>query len=263
VTTLAPATAIDGFWQLLVEDEAERVEPLRNTTIAVRTAGCRVYAGGRYMEFRAEKERPFPADWPPTDEEAVRMFRTHVARFGSFTCADDRDAFVVDHRPELAVDPRHLSGRYRLRFRLEGDEAATESADGDTGDDGRWRRLSGRGSSPLAGAWESVGEGERFVYLVTAGHYGVMRVEHHGVDTAAAGPNSDAGAARLFEARSLNAGAHLLASRTFDHWPMFASTAGYEIRKHPTFWLKRIAIDEFEMSFGPDDEASGVWRRLG
>ncbi len=263
MTTFGPATPIDGFWQLLVEDDAERVEPLRNTTVAVRAAGCRVYAGGYYMEFRAEKERPFAAGWPPTDEEAVGMFRTHLAHFGSFSCADDSGIVVADHRPELAVDPRHVRAPYRLAFHLEGDEAVTESADGNADGHGRWRRLSRRGSSALAGAWESVDEGERFVYLVTAGHYGVMRVEQDRAATADADPETDAGAARLFEARSLNAGAHLVASRTLDHWPMFASTAGYEIRKHPTFWLKRIAADEFEMSFGPDDESSGTWRRLG
>jgi hypothetical protein len=118
--------------------------------------------------------------------------------------------------------------------------------------------LSGPGSSPLAGVWESVDD-ERYLYAVTAAHYGIMRTS---VPPTGGDPTNDLEAARLFRERSLNAGALLLASRTFDHWPMFGSTAGYEVAKHPTFYLRDLTADSFTMVFDPSDADASIWRRL-
>ena len=253
---------LDGFWQVLFEDDDEDVRAVGTGTLAIREAGCWIYAGDRYMEFHAEKERVVPAAYPPTEQEAAAMFRTHRAVFGTWTAEDDGDRLVVTHRPEFAVDPRMEGNAYEHTVLINGDTA--EIRRGSAGGGGptlRWRRLSGRGSSPLAGAWQTGDETDRWSYLVTAGHYGVMRAD---LSVLADWPRdaepSDPEAAAFFEARSLNAGAHLLARRTVDHWPMYGSTTAYEMRKHPTFYLPSISADEIQMSFGPDDEPGRWWR---
>jgi hypothetical protein len=43
---------------------------------------------------------------------------------------------------------------------------------------------------------------------------------------------------------------------------MFGSTAGYEVAKHPTFYLRDLAADSFTMVFDPADADASIWRRL-
>lgn len=58
-----------------------------------------------------------------------------------------------------------------------------------------------------------------------------------------------------------NAGARLETRRTFDHWPMIAQVAGYEVRKHETFRIESVAEDRFVFTF-PPEEARSIWHRI-
>ncbi|MDQ3879835.1 MAG: lipocalin-like domain-containing protein [Chloroflexota bacterium] len=255
--------SIEGFWQVIFDDADEGVRPLGTGTLAVREAACWIYVGDRYMEFRAHKDRVVPERYPPSQQEAAAMFRSHRAVAGRYVARRDGASLLVSHEPDIAVDPRMEATRYEHAVELDGDTATAHvlSSDGTRGEQYRWRRLSGRGSSPLAGGWETGDEMDRWMYLVTAAHYGVMRAD---LSVLADWPRtlspSDDEAAAFFAARSLNAGAHLLAAKTMDHWPMYGSTTGYEMRKHPTFWLPEIGRDEFLMSFAPEDDAGRWWR---
>ena len=254
----------DGFWQVLSDDPEEDIIEFRETTIAVRESGCWIYAGGQYMELWAAKHNEPIAAWPPDTATASRLFRTHRALAGRMGWQQDGDAFIVEHHPEMSVQPALDGQRYRMRLRIQGDTALAEPLDDSLRAPARWRRLSGRGSSALAGAWESADpDGERWLYTVTAGHYGVMRSDRGEAAPAHGGQLTDEEAANLFTSRSMNAGAHLLGSRTFDHWPMFASTGGYGAGKHPTFYLKELNPDDFVMTFDPRDEDGARWVRRG
>ena len=77
------------------------------------------------------------------------------------------------------------------------------------------------------------------------------------------GPPTQAEARLLVSSRSMNAGAHLLASGTFDHWPMFSHTAGYSVKKHPTFYIRDLTAAEFSLSFVARDEDADTWVRRG
>lgn len=252
----------DGFWQVLFDDPDEDVVEFRETTIALRQSGCWIYAGGHFMELWADKHTEPLMMWPPDTETASRLFRTHRAVAGYTTWQEDGDAFVVEHHPEMSVQPALVGQPYRMRLRIEGDAAIAEPLGDRLRVPGQWRRLSGRGSSPLAGAWASEDpDGERWLYIVTAGHYGVMRSDNGKAAPEHGGPITDEEAATLVTSRSMNAGAHLLGSRTFDHWPMFASTSGYSAGKHPTFYLKELNADDFVMTFDPSDEDGTRWSR--
>jgi hypothetical protein len=254
----------DGFWQVLFDDPDEDVVEFGETTIAVRESGCWIYAGGQYMELWADKQNEPITAWPPDEATASRLFRSHRALAGRVTWREDGDAFLVEHHPEMSVQPALLGQPYRTRLRIQGDGALAEPLDDSLRAPARWRRLSGRGSSPLAGAWSSEEpEGQRWLYTVTAGHYGVMRSDSGEAAPRDARQPTDAEAANLFTSRSMNAGSHLLASRTFDHWPMFASTGGYGAGKHPTFYLKELDADSFVMTFDPRDEDGTRWFRRG
>jgi hypothetical protein len=258
----------DGFWQLLFDDPDEDIRPAGRTTMAVRRSGCRIYAGGHYMELLADKDRPLAEAYPPPTADAAQMLRTHRATGGRFTWKADGDSAIVDHVPLMAVNPRDMAP-----FQLTISRAANDDANATVAQalehvlpEERWRRLSGRGHSPLAGVWWADGTDEQWMYVVCEGHYGVMRVETDaaaaGLDLAADLTTDDEQAAAFFAARSLNAGAHMLASRTFDHWPMFASTHGYA-GKHPTFYLASLSADEMRLTFAKDNEAAEAWRRIG
>jgi hypothetical protein len=249
----------EGFWQVLVPDPAEGVRPEAGITLADRAIGCWLYLGGYYWEFWAHKGREPVTHWPYSVKEAATMFRSHRATMGRYREHPDADGFRIVHTPEIAVDPGHMHP-FEHRVRVTGASAAVEASKPVAGREtaASWRQLSGPGTSPLAGVWESAGD-ERYVYAVTAAHYAIMRTSVPSTD---GDPTDDIEAARLFRERSLNAGAHLLASRTFDHWPMFGSTAGYEVAKHPTFYLRDLAADSFTMVFDPADTEASTWRRL-
>ncbi len=252
----------DGFWQVLFDDPDEDVVEFGDTTIPVRESSCWIYAGGQYMELWADKHNEPITAWPPDEATASRLFRTHRALAGGATWREDGDGFLVEHHPEMSVQPA-LDGRpYRTRLRIEGDRAFAEPLDDSLRAPARWRRLSGRGSLPLAGAWRSEdAEGQLWLYTVTAGHYGVMRSDIGEAAPPHGRQPTDEEAANLFTSRSMNAGSHLLGSQTFDHWPMFASTAGYGAGKHPTFYLKELNRDDFVMTFDPRDDDGTRWFR--
>ena len=126
-----------------------------------------------------------------------------------------------------------------------------------------WRRLSGPGTTALSGAWESRDAEGRWLYLVTAGHYGVMRASSDRPRAPAQGDAfSDAETFALFEGFGANAGARVETAATFDHWPMIAQVAGYEVRKHETFRIKLVEPERCLLTIPPDEDPGEGWRRL-
>jgi hypothetical protein len=145
-------------------------------------------------------------------------------------------------------------------MQVSGDEARA----GRNGRNEIWRRLSGAGSSPLSGAWESAGPGERWLYLSSAGHFAVARESLDRPLPAHDGRLSDNEVAGLVQGFGANAGARIETRVSFDHWPMVATTnpGAMDCRKHETFRLHRVEGDRFEAGFAPDGSDSVEWRRL-
>jgi hypothetical protein len=175
------------------------------------------------------------------------------------------NGFEVEHVPTMAHDPRLRGRRVRYAASIHGDEARVErlSADGHREDE-VWRRLSGAGSSPLAGAWESGGEGQQWLYLATAGHFAVMR-EASGRAMTAHDELSDADIAAVMRGFGANAGARLETRVSFDHWPMIATTSPGPIdcRKHETFRIAKLESDKCDTALKLDGTDATEWRRLG
>jgi len=161
-----------GFWQVVYDDIEVEIVRYRAlfTTIALRRLGFSIYADGQFIEIRADARRHPPAGWPATDAEVITNFRTAQAVGGKCELRAAGLGFEVEHTPTIVQDPRDRGKTSIYSMQISGDEARV----GRQGSGEVWRRLSGAGSSPLAGAWESVGPNERWLYLVSAGHFAVM-----------------------------------------------------------------------------------------
>jgi hypothetical protein len=129
------------------------------------------------MELHSTAPRHPPQGWPPTDEEAIDMFRAFTATAGRANWEQKGDHLRVGQLAvTMAHDPRFEGTTMRCALDIDGDKAVCETATPNAnGSAETWRRLGGTGSSPLSGAWENAGEDDIWIYLVTAGHYGVMR----------------------------------------------------------------------------------------
>jgi len=102
------------------------------------------------------------------------------------------------------------------------------------------------GTTPLAGAWRSGEPDNPWLYVVTAGHYGVMSTNADRPRRPAHGDEfSDSEVLAPWEGFGINAGARLETGRSFDHWPMLGNLAGYEVRKHETFVIDSVEHDRF------------------
>ncbi|HVP22276.1 MAG TPA: hypothetical protein VMS77_00025 [Conexivisphaerales archaeon] len=255
----------EGFWQVLYDKADEDVVPFRNTTIAVRkNLGFVVFTRSHFMEIEAFAKRQGPVSWPPAEEEAVAMFRAFRACAGYCDCREVDGGWMAKQRVTMASDPRLEGTTISYRFEIDGDICLRRRTLTDGGQlVETLRRLSCAGTSALAGAWESGGSEERWMYLVTAGHYGVMRVESNRPRTPSHGGEfSDTEVYALWKGFGANAGARLETKGTFDHWPMIAQVAGYEVRKHETFHIDSLEENRLVTSFPPDEDLGEAWRRI-
>lgn len=255
-----------GFWQVLYEPADEEIVEFRNTTTAIRAAlGFVILTGSHFMEVRSTAARRPPEGWPPTREEAIAMFRDFSAHAGDSTWQEQQGRWVAESAITMAADPRLEGTMVRHVLEIDGEICRCEW----TMEDGRsatetWRRLSGAGTTPLAGAWESGDQEDLWVYLVTQGHYGVIRTSSDRPRAPANGDEySDEELFAIWERFGANAGARLETERSFDHWPMLGQVAGYEIRKHETFRLGRVETGRFVAFLPPYEDQGEEWRRLG
>jgi hypothetical protein len=235
-----------GFWQVVYDEADDDIIPFPAlyTTVSLRRSGFSVYTATRYIEIRAAANRRPPAGWPATDRETREWYDTCSVSSGSCSWTESSGGWTVEHRADGASGGLAQLPTVR-HAEVSGDEA--------TVGDERWRRLSGDGSSPLAGAWEQAAPDERWTYLVTAGHFAVVRLALDGDED---GDSID----RV----SANAGARVESARSFDHWP-FITTHGVgsmDARKHETFRLTEVAHDAFSAGFASDGSDAVQWQRI-
>ena len=129
-----------------------------------------------------------------------------------------------------------------------------------------WRKLSGEGTTPLAGAWETKSEHEHWMSIVTSAHYGVIQAGTGRPTAPSEGDEySDAEIVSMWERFGANAGARIETPQTFEHWPFLGGNApGYEARKHPTFRVSDVNGDRHMLSippYVPSDQAE-EWTKL-
>jgi len=246
-----------GFWQILYESGDEDVVPFRNTTIAMRqTLGFVILTRSHFMEIRTTEKRRSPVGWPPTENEAVTMLRGFSAYAGRYDWKQAGDSLQLDQTITMASDPRLEGSSTRWTASID-DDVCTRRIALIGGEDGSetLQRLSGAGKSPLAGTWETGTANDRWMYLVTAGHYGIIRAESGRPTHPKNGQEfNDTEMYAIWEKFGANAGARLEAKATFDHWPMIAQVAGYEVRKHETFRIESIEPNRFVASIAPNVE---------
>ena len=253
----------EGFWQVLYDSTDEEVVSFRDTTMAVRPAlGFSILTSGIFMELRATGRRQPPKEWPPTKREIVSMLREFSATAGPGRWEETHGHWRGEHTITMASDPRLEGGAARLDLRIDGDHALCEKTTRDRQVRERWRRLSGPGVTPLAGAWRSGDSDSPWLYVVTAGHYGVMNTSVDRPQRPAHRDEwSDSEVLALRDGFGANAGARLETDGTFDHWPMLGNLAGYEVRKHETFRVEEVHPDRFT-AFLPPFEEGQEWRRV-
>jgi len=233
-----------GFWQVMYDDSDDEIVPYPAlyTTMSLRRSGFSAYTEAHFIELRAAANRRPAVGWPPTDDERQAWHDTISVSTGTCAWRQSPGGWRVEHRPDDTGGGMHPLPTVRPAT-LEGDIATVGGE--------RWRRLSGGGSSPLAGAWRQDQSGERWTYLVTAGHYAVVR---SALDR---GPSDK-------DRVGANAGARVEAGRSFDHWP-FITTNGVgsmDGRKHETFRVTHVESESFSAGFASDGSDAVPWRRL-
>jgi hypothetical protein len=256
----------EGYWQVLQGPADEAIVEFRNTTTAVRSGlGFSILTPRHFMELRSNGPRQPPEGWPPTRQEAIAMLREFTAHAGDSTWQGEHGRWKAESIITMAGDPRLEGTMVRHELEIDGELARCErSMEDGTSVTETWRRLSGAGTSPLAGAWGSGDQDELWVYLVTGGHYGVIRTSSERPRGPARGNEfSDDEMFALWEGFGANCGARLETERSFDHWPMLGQVAGYEIRKHETFRLITVEDDRFVAVLPPYEEPGEGWRRIG
>ncbi len=255
----------EGFWQMLSDSEDEDVVPFRNTTIAVRkNLGFVVLTGSHFMEIRVDEKRQALAEYPRTEREAAAIMRHFHAYVGQCNWREERGGWRVEQDILMASDPRFEGHTIQSKLDIDGDQCRRKGTLPKSEElTETWRRLSGAGASPLSGAWETRAGEDWWIYLATAGHYGVMRVASSRPRTPSNREEfSDAELYVLLKGFGAHAGARLETRRTFDHWAMIGYIAGGEERKHPTFRIDSVKENEVVFSIPHRVERSEVWRRI-
>ena len=231
-----------GFWQVLPAEQHEQTHPFRGTTTTERTGvGFTLYTRAHFMEIRVLSKRTPPAEHPPTADELAQMFQSFRAAAGRCEWTSTVDGWVVEHVPITESHPG--PDRVSRSITIDGDGVVAARG----GEAERWRRLSGAGSSPLSGVWESGQRSDRWLYMATEGHYGIV----HADLTAAPSPQSF----------STNMGARLETAGGFDHWPMLSQVFGYDVRKHESFRLELVEHDRFGASIPTFPFPAMEWTR--
>ncbi|WP_168203818.1 lipocalin-like domain-containing protein [Humibacter ginsenosidimutans] len=262
-------TPIDGFWQVEYDDPHDEFVDVGNTNVSLRRTAFTVYADGRFLQIRTDSGRRPPTTWPPSEAERVSLFRSSTASAGRFRYdqnADDAAAHTgaVAHTVTMAPDPRDVGARFDCAVTIDGDTAEVRGTDPHGASvHERWRRLSRRGATPLAGAWASGDDDDRWMLLVTAGHYGVVHSKAVSVELPETGELGDADVLAVFESFGSNAGAIVQTATSFDNHPFVASnSSGYEARKHESFFLSSVESDRLMIGFEDDGSDALPWTRL-
>ncbi len=250
---------------MLSYSDDEDVVPFKNTTIAVRkTLGFVVFTRRHFMEIRVIGKRPVVEGYPPTEQEAAASMRRFQAYAGRCEWSERDHGLLFQEQILMASDP-HLEGRIiqsRLHIDADGCRRVGKLPNGGELTE-NWRRLSGPGTSPLAGSWESRAGDDWWMYLATAGHYGVFRVASTRPRAPSKGEEfSDAELYALLMGFGAHAGARLETKRTLDHWAMIGYMAGGEERKHPTFRIDSVKGNEVVFSIPHRVETGEVWHRV-
>jgi hypothetical protein len=236
----------EGFWQITSTIKAEETFSFRGTTTTERAGiGFLLYTEKYFMEMRITGMRQPPSGQPPTDAETEAMFDSFECSVGQCSWRQAEDGWQVAHEPIVASHPTRLSSGPR-RLVSEGSEFLLVSSGGSEPE--RWRRLTGAGNSPLSGVWESGEPSGRWLYLTTAGHYGVLYADQTTDPT----PHTF----------SANMGARLETDHSFDHWPMLSQTFGYDTQKHMSFKLETVEPNAFVSSIPTTSYPPDHWRRL-
>jgi hypothetical protein len=208
--------------------------------------------------------RPLLQSQDPSEADAVAALHLLHVCAGRCTWTETNGAWEGEHQITDGLNPQ-LEGmilRHRGTFDSDHGLCTRQLATGGTIAE-TWRRLSGKGAARLAGAWQSDDpEFGRWTYLVTGGHYGVVRNTAQRQKKAPGDDYSPAETVALLDAFGFNIGARLETASTFDHWPFMAQFPGYEARKHPTFQLISVAEDTFSAAIPPFIPAQ-EWIRVG
>jgi hypothetical protein len=259
---------MDGCWQVLYDDPHDEFVPVDGTwtDVSLRRSGFSVYAGGQFVQLRVESGRPLPTSWPPSAAERIRYFRTATSAAGPCSWRAAESGWTGTHTVTTSPDPRDHGSSFEYVATPGPDghiEVVGERADG-TRVHESWRRLSGPGTSPLAGAWESTGAEERWLLLVTEGHYGVTREHLHRAMLPPTGELGEEEILSICDTQSCNVGAIVVTTTSFDNHP-FASTSlpGYDAAKHPSFRLVSVEPDRLMIGFRDDGSDAAPWTRLG
>ncbi len=250
----------DGFWQVVYDEPDEIIAyPALYTTMSLRRFGCAIYVDGHFIQIRTEAGRRPPVGWPGSADEAVSYFRTSIAFGGRAT----RHGSDIHHELTMAGDPRTEGSTLTWSMTIDGDRASVEASmpDGSKSHE-TWRRLSGAGTQPLAGAWECQTATDRWLWLVAAGHYGIIREDNERASVPE-GNLTDDQILVLARGYGANAGAQISTAQSFDNWPMVgANAAGFEARKHETFRIVSAVDNLLVLSLFPDGSAATEWHRI-
>lgn len=254
-----------GFWQVINDDAGVDIEPFNRTTLAVRpSAGYTIYSAHYFMEIRTLGKRPVPkSGWIPSDEEMIEAFPLVYSIGGRCSWRKSNEGWTGKHEIRLAHDPGIERNSFSRRFEVKGNREAFVQSNRDLEPrEESWRQLSGPGTTPLSGAWKTESDFEDWLMIATSAHYGVMRAGKNRPKLLGDGESIEKEETlALCKQFGSNFGARIETSETFENWPFTGNVMGYETRKHETFRISDVSINQFTLSI-PPLEFSVQWERL-
>ena len=165
----------------------------------------------------AQKGRQPPQGERPTEAESAALFRSFGAGAGPITATQDGDEWFIDAVSSLAHHPAAVGINVRRAVRVKDDQMSAEQigSDGTRSPTTLYRRLSGAGSTPLAGAWECMADEFDGLLLKTGSEYVYISTDANRPKiTAVEDELSDADAVILYRALHSQAGSYMVEGST-------------------------------------------------
>ena len=209
----------------------------------------------------AQKERQPPEGGHPTEAEAAALFRSMGgAAAGTITSTQEADEWLIEMLSTVELLPLAVGTRLPWAFRVEGDRMFGQVI---TGDGTRtpaftYRRLSGPGSTSLAGAWELVSDEWDGIILMTHTEYRYLLTRKDRPQVAGpASDMSDADAADLYHSFDAQGGSYTVSGSTMTRLPVVARDPRQKGREIPVkFKVKGEALTTWTA------QEELVWREL-
>lgn len=218
-----------------------------------------------YSIIEGAEDRKPATSQPPAEAEAAALFRSLVAAGGKSIISPSEGGWILDLTPTISRNPWAEGVSLRMAARIDGDRAVFQDvrADATRGGEAAYRRASGPGASPMAGAWEMASERRNGLLLQTDSHYTLIETSKDRPRPETPSTRlSDAEVAVLYAGLTAQAGTYTISGSTMTRRPLLAHNPALQgIDAAVEFKLEGDTLRRFLRR--PDGSTvEVVWRRI-